>query len=335
LDAVVSGARAIVRRAVEQMQPVVSGPYRVTGLDAETEDRHQGIAQSIVMPLVRGGTVDGVLIVGRRAERPFGGGDVEQLEELGAIAALLIRNARLRAEAESISRAKSSFINLAAHELGTPISVIRGYIEMLADETLGPMTPGQRGPMDAIRHTSAELATIVEQLLVASRLEADAALPAPIANPVADVCAAARDALRRAEDRARLIAADVKADAPPFPVLIVGAERDIGIILDNLVNNAMTYNRPPVRVVVEVASKEPPEVRVIDNGIGVPEWAKERIFEQFYRVDDVQFGYPSGTGLGLYISRRLAERYGGQLFLERSSPTEGSVFTLRLQRPNA
>jgi two-component system OmpR family sensor kinase len=74
---------------------------------------------------------------------------------------------------------------------------------------------------------------------------------------------------------------------------------------------------------------------VIDNGIGVPEWAKERIFEQFYRVDDVQFGYPSGTGLGLYISRRLAERYGGQLFLERSSPTEGSVFTLRLQRPNA
>jgi len=140
--------------------------------------------------------------------------------------------------------------------------------------------------------------------------------------------------LRRAEDRARLIAAEVKAEIPDDPVMVVGAERDIGIILDNLLNNGMTFNRPPVRVAVEVASKEPAEVRVIDNGIGVPEWAKERIFEQFYRVDDMEFGYPSGTGLGLYISRRLAERYGGQLFLERSSPGEGSVFTLRLQRPN-
>ena len=335
LNAVVSGARAIVRRAVDQMQPVVSGSYRVIGLDAASEDRHQGIAHSIVMPLVRGGTVDGVLIAGRREERPFTGSDVDQLEELGAIAALLIRNARLLAEAESISRAKSNFINLAAHELGTPISVIRGYIEMLADDTLGPMTPRQRGPMDALRHTSAELAKIVEQLLVASRLEAEAAMPAPIANPAADVCAAARDALRRAEDRARLIAAEVKADIPDEPVMVVGTERDIGIILDNLLNNGMTFNRPPVLVAVEVARKEPAEVRVIDNGIGVPEWAKERIFEQFYRVDDVEFGYPSGTGLGLYISRRLAERYGGQLFLERSSPGEGSVFTLRLQRPNA
>src|SRR5207237_2587899 len=101
---------------------------------------HAAILRGLVMPLVRGGTVDGVLIVGRRTDRPFTQGDVDQLEELGAIAALLIRNSRLLAEAESSSRAKSSFINLAAHELGTPISVVRGYIEMLADETFGPIT---------------------------------------------------------------------------------------------------------------------------------------------------------------------------------------------------
>ncbi|HSS94726.1 MAG TPA: sensor histidine kinase, partial [Candidatus Dormibacteraeota bacterium] len=77
-----------------------------------------------------------------------------------------------------------------------------------------------------------------------------------------------------------------------------------------------------------------PEVRVIDEGIGVPETDRERIFEQFYRVDNVEFGYPSGTGLGLYISRRLAQRNGGQLFLEKSDG-RGSVFTLRLQRAKA
>src|SRR2546429_9720051 len=92
------------------------------------------------MPLVRGGVVESVLIVGRRVDRPFAQSDVDQLEELGAIAALLIRNTPLLAEAESSSRAKSSFINLAAHELGTPISGWRGNTEMVADEHFLPIT---------------------------------------------------------------------------------------------------------------------------------------------------------------------------------------------------
>ncbi|TMF35285.1 MAG: sensor histidine kinase [Chloroflexi bacterium] len=88
----------------------------------------------------------------------------------------------------------------------------------------------------------------------------------------------------------------------------------------------MTYSHPPARIKVQVADGEAPEVRVTDSGIGVPAAARV-MFEQFYRVDDVEFGYPSGTGLGLYISRQLAERYGGSLFVERSSPHDGSVFT--------
>jgi two-component system sensor histidine kinase SenX3 len=144
-----------------------------------------------------------------------------------------------------------------------------------------------------------------------------------------------RDALARAQDRATLIGAELASKLPAEPVLVAASKRDIGIVCDNLLNNAMTYTPAPARVRVEVSDGDMPEVRISDNGLGIPESARERIFDQFYRVDNREFGYPSGTGLGLYISRRLAERYGGQLVLERSKVGEGSVFTLRLRRADS
>jgi signal transduction histidine kinase len=314
---------------------VVVGAYRVAGLDAADGAVHADIARSVVMPLVRAGAVDGALVVGRRNDRAFAQADVDQLEELSAIAALLIRNARFLAQVESSSRAKSNFISLAAHELGTPIAVIRGYVEMLGDETLGPVSPGQREPLDALRSTVQGLAERVDQLLVASRLEAGMSPPAVEADRVAELTDVVRGAIDRARDRARLIGADIAAKMPAGEVAVNGNARDLGTILDNLMNNAMTYSHPPARIRVDVADGETPEVRVADTGIGIPEWARERIFDQFYRVDDEQFGYPAGTGLGLYISRRLAERAGATLFVERSSPADGSVFVLRLQRSRA
>jgi len=331
VDSLISGERSVVREAMETGRPVVIGPYRVIGLDPDDGAPHAGIEHAVVVPFVRAGKVDAVLLVGRRAARPFGQAEVEQLEELGAIAALLIRNSRLLAESESASRAKSNFINLAAHELGTPISVIRGYIDMLADETLGPVSAEQKGPVDAVRTTANELAIRVDQLLTASRLEA--VTGSRIGTGRTDLTVAVHEALSRARDRARLIGATLAADIPSGSVEVAADARDVAIICDNLVNNAMTYSRAPADVKVEVVPDGRTSLlRVSDRGIGVPEQARERIFDQFYRVDDAEFGYPAGTGLGLYISRRLAERNGGELFVERSAPGEGSTFTLRLPR---
>ena len=332
LASVVAGTQEIVREAVEKRTAVVAGGYTVIGIDRELE-RHAGLEQSVVMPLTRAGSVDRVLIVGRRSEQRFLQSDVEQLRELGAIAALLIRNAGLLAESESTSQAKSNFINLAAHELGTPISVIRGYADMLGDESLGPLTSRQRLPVDTIRKASSELSERVGQLLLASRL-ASVQHDGPQDDARTDLVEGVRDAISRATDRARLIGATIESQTPSSPVLAQAAPRDVAIILDNLLNNAMTYSHAPARVSIEVDDGDSPEVRVTDNGIGIPDEDREHIFDQFFRVDDSDFGYPAGTGLGLYISRRLAERNGGQLFVERSDKA-GSVFTLRLNRGRA
>jgi signal transduction histidine kinase len=235
-------------------------------------------------------------------------------------------------DAEHASRAKSNFINLAAHELGTPISVIRGYVEMLVDGNFGSVSDAQKRPLEAVRATATELAERVQQLLMASRLEADMPPPADLAAVTSDLTLVVRAAVERSNDRANLIGARITSQVPAQPVAVAGSDRDLGIICDNLISNAMTYTADAARVRVEVSDGESPEVRVSDNGLGIPESAKERIFDQFYRVDNKDFGYPAGTGLGLFISRRLAERHGGELFLERSAPGEGSVFVLRLRR---
>jgi signal transduction histidine kinase len=84
---------------------------------------------------------------------------------------------------------------------------------------------------------------------------------------------------------------------------------------------------------LEVTGGQPPLVSVEDHGVGIDPELAERVFERFYRVNDPALGYPPGTGLGLYISRDLAQRSGGALVLERSTPREGSRFSFSLRPP--
>jgi signal transduction histidine kinase len=115
------------------------------------------------------------------------------------------------------------------------------------------------------------------------------------------------------------------------PVRISGDPEQLSRILDNLLNNALTYRRPAqpawVRLQVVVVDQLA-MVAVEDRGRGVPVEMRERIFERFVRADESSDSM-SGTGLGLYISRQLAERHDGQVELKESSPT-GSRFVLQL-----
>jgi signal transduction histidine kinase len=333
LDSVIAGDSAIVELAVSSKQSQIAGAYRVVSLDGDDEN-HADIRHSLVMPLMRGGEVDAVLILGRRHGEPFTVADVDQLQDLGAIAALLIRNARLLTAAESASVAKSNFMNLAAHELRTPLSVISGYVNLLADGSLGPVSEPQQRTLDVVRDKTRELNEQVEHLLLAARLEAAMDDPAAIDTlSVVDLRDIVREAVDRNTGRASLIGATIRLDLPGTPVLATADARNVGIVIDNLLNNAMTYSNPPTELTIQVAREDRPLVRVIDRGIGIAPAEQERIFEQFYRVDNKLFAYPSGTGLGLFISRRLAARGGGELVLERSTPGGGSVFTLRLPAP--
>jgi signal transduction histidine kinase len=328
LTALTSDGEPILELAAREGRPRISGPHQLLGLDGELETGPAGSRYTLTLPLVLAGSTMGVLVVARRREPRFTREDALTLQLVGSVAALMLRNARLFAEAKDASRLRSEFLNMAAHELRTPLTVINGYLSMLNDGSLGEAPARWRGPVELLATKAAELGRLVDDLLLTSRLESGGL---PARSDLLDLCELVDAAAQRARPRLDLVGGQLEIALPMEPVRISGDPEQLSRILDNLLNNALTYRRPAqpawVRLQVVVVDQLA-MVAVEDRGRGVPVEMRERIFERFVRADESSDSI-SGTGLGLYISRQLAERHGGQVELKESGPA-GSRFVLRL-----
>jgi signal transduction histidine kinase len=303
------------------------GPYNpVTAGWAE----RSGLRHVIRCPLLVERDVVGMLSLARRGEEPFTDADLAALRPFATLAALLLRNARLLADARQAGEAKTTFLNLAAHELRTPLAVIRGYLSLLEDGTYPVPDRTREEAVDTLVRKAQELESLVETLVMAARLEGGT-LPSAV-TPI-DLTEAVREAVDRARPRARLEGAQIDVSAPESGVVARADRSHIARILDNLLNNALTYSDSPACVTVELRPRDPVEVAVRDLGQGIPADHHDRVFERFHRVDGASVRAGGGLGLGLSISRELAHLNGGALELERSTPGSGSVFVLRLPVP--
>ena len=303
--------------------------FDLTRLDVPSREAHSDSRHTAIIPLTLGGQVGAALILVRRTDQPFSGEDLDLLQLIGNAAAVALRNAELFGQAHDLTRTKSDFMNLAAHELRTPLSVIAGYVSMLEDGTFGPVPQPWLQPLSVLGAKTGELGTLVEDLLVAARLEAGT-MPTAISD--FDLRASARECVARCLPRATLLEAELTMELPEAPVPVRADPDHIARILDNLVNNALTYTAGKPAVRIEVSGGASSAVTVIDHGIGIPAELRERIFERFYRVDHADLPRQAGTGLGLAISRDLAERHGGRVELLRSQ--SGARFRLSLPRPS-
>jgi signal transduction histidine kinase len=238
--------------------------------------------------------------------------------------------ARLYAAEKSANEAKTRFLHMAAHELRTPISVLSGYVSILSDGSLGPVPEGWKNAFQILTTKTRELNRLVSDLLEASRIGVNA-LPQTRSN--VDLGTVVAEARERARPRAGLLGGEILSEAPAEPILVSGDPIQLGRILDNLINNALSYCERTPKLTLRLASDNgAANIRVIDNGIGIPAAQQQRIFEQFHRANDGAFRNVPGTGLGLYISRELARAHGGELSVESSSPESGTVFLLSLPR---
>jgi signal transduction histidine kinase len=236
--------------------------------------------------------------------------------------------ARLYAAAKAANEAKSAFLNLAAHELRTPITVLDGYLSMLDEASLGRAPDSWSMPIHILKAKTAELGRIVDALLQASRAGTDVA---PVEAQVIDLRNVVEDAVARARPRADLMRADISTKLARQAVLVKADKVELGRVLDNLINNSLSYSVPPARLFIDMASDfHRAVVRVEDTGVGIPNDQRERVFDRFYRGASSTFVKVPGVGLGLYISRQLAERHGGSLSVESSTPGIGTVFALAL-----
>jgi signal transduction histidine kinase len=235
---------------------------------------------------------------------------------------------RLYLSAQLSSEAKSEFLKMAAHELRGPLTVLAGYLTLLADGSLGAPPAAWQGPLEILINKTSELNKIMDDLLDASRLDAEALTRN---RALIDLRSVVSEAVDRARPRAGLIGGEIALDASSLELPVMAGGDQLGRILDNLISNGLQYSVKPARLQV-TASREGDlaVVRVADNGIGIPDGKAERVFEPFYRSENAAFDHVPGTGLGLYISRHLAESHGGSLVLEASDVDRGSTFALSL-----
>jgi len=235
---------------------------------------------------------------------------------------------RMYEAAEAANRAKGEFLNMAAHELRTPITVLSGYLSMLGEGSMGAPPKAWETPISILAAKTDELDKIVGDLLEASRLDLK---PEPAAMGVVDLRHVVTAAVARLTARAELLSADVHTQLPDEPVMVEGNDGQLGRVLDNLLNNALTYTRRTPEVLVRISRDGGKAlVRVEDNGVGIPRNQRERVFERFFRSSDPMMAKVPGVGLGLYISRGLVEGHGGKLVVEKSDARKGTIFAISL-----
>ncbi|HYH80942.1 MAG TPA: ATP-binding protein [Longimicrobium sp.] len=235
---------------------------------------------------------------------------------------------RLAAEAQEAARAKGRFFAAVSHELRTPLHAIVGYTHLLSTDSYGDMPATASRAAERASVCAEHLARLIDDVLLLTTTDVDRLTIYPAPVQLGEYLDEILEPLRRqAEAKGLSFTLYVAAGVPPIGV---DPER-FRQILYALVTNAIKYTaRGHVRVAVGEAGGQV-TVRVEDTGQGIAAADRARVFEAFEQVsDDARTdSIKRGTGLGLTIARKLAERLGGTLTLEDAAGP-GSVFTLRL-----
>lgn len=298
-------------------------------------DQRRFIASMLSVPLSWHDQVVGVLNVQTEQPRDFTPGDAAQLGAVADLLAGIVEKGRQQTETEArvvaleaIDEARSELVALVTHELRTPLAVVRAYTDLLAEE---PALEGRssrdvaRREQRAAWHTAAleqveRLDRLVDSILASVRVVPDQ--PADVA-PV-DV---ARELSETVDILAPLLHRHhLQLDGPPHLHALADAPR-LRQIVEHLVENATKYAPPETTVRVSWGLVEGvARVVVSDEGPGIPEAWRERIFEPYARRDTHT---ARGSGIGLYAAKRLAESMGARLWCEPAEPG-GASFVLAL-----
>jgi signal transduction histidine kinase len=278
----------------------------------------------------------------RREPRPFSDRDLVLLEMLADHASIAVANALAYEELEklrarettqlrehgdrmvALERAKSEFLQLASHELRSPIAVVRGYLSMLQDHSVGPAELDRVLPI--LLGKTQQMNLLINEMLETARLESG---PMNLELRLMDLRSIVQSSVARMQP---LVAptSPIVIEVPPTPVLVRVDLARMDTIIANLIDNAIKYSphAPQVACVLAVRDGHA-ELAIRDRGIGIRDEDLPKLFHRFSRISNEATRAIGGTGLGLYLAGELVRRHGGHISV-RSKPGVGSVFAVVL-----
>ncbi len=233
-----------------------------------------------------------------------------------------------RATAEAASAAKSDFLSSMSHELRTPLNAILGFAQLLARDRKEPLSDRHKERANHILRGGEHLLRLIDDILDLSRIEAGRVSVSTEPVSAGDVLEEAGLTLQPMAARTG-IRLEVVADAESLPMVRADRTRFAQIVM-NFGSNAIKYNRPGGTVTLGASAPTVATVRVsvADTGVGIPLDKQSKLFQPFQRAGQ-ETGPIEGTGIGLVITKRLAELMGGSVGF-RSAPGAGSEFWVDL-----
>ena len=229
---------------------------------------------------------------------------------------------------KEVDKLKTEFVSIAAHQLRTPLSAIKWILRMVLDGDVGKISKEQADILAKGYQSNERMIVLINDLLNVARVEEGRFIYNLKLQSMEKI-------IQRAIENSSAIAKDGKIElifkkpSEPLPKVKVD-EKKIDLALQNLLDNAIRFNRPGGSVTVAISyDKMNIEVMIKDTGIGIPRSQQERLFTKFFRADNAMELVTEGTGLGLFICKNIIEAHQGKIWFE-SDKNKGATFWFSL-----
>lgn len=307
---------------------------------------------AIVMTLSLQEDIVGFVLIGESQKNNYVERDLSMLRAVRGELAIAIKNAQsmeevneLNAELQQrveaatqelrmsnqqlqrLDEAKNEFISMASHQLRTPLTSIKGYLDMLLQGDLGPVRPTQKAVLREAFSSSERMVQLINDFLSISRLQTGTfTMNRQLAN-LGDIVQSEMALLKIVAKQHNItLSVHIDDDVPTLPI---DAEKLRQVIM-NMIDNAIFYSKEQTTVKVSLCCDAQEVVFTVeDQGIGVPKAEQSGVFGKFFRASNARKRRPDGTGVGLFLARKVVLEHGGAMIFA-SKENKGSTFGFRL-----
>ena len=243
-----------------------------------------------------------------------------------ATAELRVTNEKL----QSLDKSKDEFISMASHQLRTPLTSVKGYVSMILDGDVGPITKEQRQLLQQAYDSSQRMVFLIGDFLNVSRLQTGKFV---LELRDIDLAAIVQEEIEQLADTAKGRNIVIEYKKPSEAITVTGDENKLRQVMMNFIDNAIFYSLGG-KVTVQLHKEAGGVVfKVIDTGIGVPRSEQPKLFTKFFRATNARQQRPDGTGIGLYMAKKVVVAHGGTIMFS-SKEGKGSTFGFKLPLKN-